>query len=474
MTPTYLSAPGPDAELVEGFERIRIELDVPQRFGAAAIGEADRAAALHDHPTVDATHIDFVTIDPEGSMDLDQAVFIERRSNGYRVHYAIADVPGFVVAGGALDAEVRMRALTLYSPDRKVPLHPPVLSEDFASLLPDTLRPALVWRIDLDEQAALVDAEVTRCLIRSRAKLSYVGVQKSLDDGSADAPLQLLREVGELLQAQERQRGGVSLPGMEQEVVSDSQGYRLEMRTPLPVEGWNAQISLLTGRAAARIMLQAGVGILRTMPAPSAEDIDRVKAVARALHIEWSPDESYAEVISRMDPRIPAQAALLNACPVLLRGAGYTPFHGELPALTTHSAVADSYAHVTAPLRRLVDRWGLQICLSVSAGSQVPDWVLDSVDSIPEHMTTGRRRARALERANVDLVEAFVLRDSVGETFEAVVLDSGKGRSLIQLEEPAVIAHADGELELGRRVQVRLVRVDLDERLVQFVPADQG
>ena len=473
MTSAYLSAPGPREELLEGFQRIRDELDVPRHFGPAALTDAREAATDYEHATFDATDLEFVTIDPESSMDLDQAVVIHRRPGGYRVHYAIADVPGFVDAGGPLDDETRLRALTMYSPDRKAPLHPAVLSEDAASLLAGQVRPALVWVMDLDADGDLADARVQRCVIRSRAKLSYVGVQDALDADAADENLSLLREVGLLLQDQERERGGVSLPGLEQEVVSHNGDYRLEMRSPLPVEGWNAQISLLTGRAAAAMMLQAGIGVLRTMPPPTPADIDRVRSVARALHVEWGPEETYADVISRLDPHIPAQAALLNACPVLLRGASYTAFNGELPAERSHSAVAAPYAHVTAPLRRLVDRWGLQICLSVSDGAGVPDWVEQSLPDVPEYMADGTRKARALERANVDLVEAFVMRDRVGQEFEAVVLDSREQWSLIQLEKPAVIARAPAGLPLGERVTVRVASVDVDERRVEFVLADQ-
>lgn len=88
-------------------------------------------------------------------------------------------------------------------------------------------------------------------------------------------------------------------------------------------------------------------------------------------------------------------------------------------------------------------------------------------------MDAGGRRARALERANLDLVEAFVLRDRVGEQFEAVVLDNRKGSSLLQLQDPAVIARAEGEMPLGTRVLVRLTQADVDRREVRFVLTDQ-
>ena len=474
MVATYLTARTRAAELLAGFERIRNELDVPEGFGPAAQQEA-QSAALAAHPSeVDATALPLVTIDPEGAMDLDQAVFIQRRGAGYRVYYAIADVPGFVTAGSDLDAEVRRRVVTLYSPDRKVPLHPTVLSEDAASLLPGSDRPALVWQLDLDAEGALEGSIVQRATVRSRAKLSYGQVQTEFEADRADDSLLLLREVGRLLQEQERARGGVSLPRAEQEVINDGGSFRLELRQPLPVEDWNAQISLLTGRAAAAMMLDGGIGILRTMPAPSAADIGRVRAVARSLAIEWPAGSTYSQVIAGMDPTVPAQAAFLNACVILLRGAGYTAFQAAAPEVTTHSAVAAPYAHVTAPLRRLVDRWGLQICLSLCEGSEVPGWVRISLDSVPQLMADGGRRARALERANVDLVEAFVLQGRLGERFEAVVLEAQDASSLIQLTQPPVIARVRERLPLGERVVVELTQVDIPQRSVQFAPIDQA
>ena len=114
------------------------------------LAEAERRAAEPPLPELDATDVPLVTLDPPGSRDLDQAVHLAARGDGYRVSYAIADVGAFVRPGSAIDAEARRRGQTLYSPDRRTPLHPPVLSEGAASLLPDELGPAVLWTIDLD------------------------------------------------------------------------------------------------------------------------------------------------------------------------------------------------------------------------------------------------------------------------------------------------------------------------------------
>ena len=102
-------------------------------------------------PESDRRDLEFVTIDPAGSLDLDQALHLERHHHGYLVHYAIADVPGFVRPAGAVDREARERGQTLYAADGRVPLHPAVLSEDRASLLPGVDRSAFVWTFELDD-----------------------------------------------------------------------------------------------------------------------------------------------------------------------------------------------------------------------------------------------------------------------------------------------------------------------------------
>ena len=184
------------------------------------------------------------------------------------MHYAIADVAAFVSPGDAVDAEAHRRGETLYGADSKVPLHPPVLSEGAASLLPDQVRPALLWTVRLDATGERTDVRVERALVRSREQLDYETVQAAIDAGTAAEPLQLLKEVGELRLRLEAARGGVALPLPEQEVEIDGDDWRLEFRSLVPAEEWNAQISLLTGIAAASLMVGARVGLLRTLPPP--------------------------------------------------------------------------------------------------------------------------------------------------------------------------------------------------------------
>jgi exoribonuclease R len=457
------------------FARVRVDLGVPVDFPADVVAEAGGVKPAP--PSRDETALPFVTIDPPGSMDLDQALHIERLAGGFRVLYAIADVAAFVRPGGAIDGECHRRGETLYSPDIRTPLHPTSLSEGAASLLPGEVRPALLWRVDVDADGNPTSFEVGRALVKSVARLDYPSVQKALDAGTADEVIGLLRDVGRLREAREVDRGGVSLQTPEQQVEELPDGtWTVAYRTPEPVEGWNAQISLLTGMCAARIMLDGGVGIVRTLPPPDDVTVESIRRSAVALGVDWPTGVRYADVIRGLDPANPAHSAVLRLATRLLRGAAYTvvdaPVKGEVPPALMHSAVAAPYAHVTAPLRRLVDRYAGECCVALCAGEAVPDWARAGLAALPEEMRDADHRAHELDRAMVDVVEAALLQHRIGETFDAAVVEAHGDVGEVQLRDPAVRAKCTGgPLPLGTDVTVRLVTADPAKREVTFALA---
>ena len=180
-----INAPS-DPTLMQGLADIRAQMHLPDAFPPDVESAAQDAAASVRLPDLDRTDIPLLTIDPPGSMDLDQAMHLERNGDGYRVHYAIADVASFVAPGGAIDLEANRRGETLYGIGHTIPLHPRILSEGAASLLPDQLRPALLWTIDLDADGAKIRAEVQRARVKSRQRCDYDGVQADIDAGKAD------------------------------------------------------------------------------------------------------------------------------------------------------------------------------------------------------------------------------------------------------------------------------------------------
>ncbi len=474
MGTRVLQATGVGAQdLRQGIAAIQQEQGLSEEFPAEVHEAAEAAVRSPRLPERDLTDLDFVTIDPPGALDLDQALHLEAVGDGYVVHYAIADVMAFLEPGDPVDEEAHRRGESLYAPDSKIPLHPKVLSEAAASLLPDQVRPAFVWTIRLDATGEVREATVERAQVRSRQQLDYAGVQREIERAPEGSTLAVLKSVGELRIAKESERGGISLPMPAQEVDVVDGRWRLEYREMLPVESWNAQISLLTGFAAASIMIEGKVGILRTLPPAPEHAVKRLRRTARALGIEWPQDQAHPEFIRSLDPANPAEAAMVVACTTLLRGAGYAAFDGQLPDQLEHTALASPYAHVTAPLRRLVDRYGLEACAALCAGEAVPPWACDRLPDLPDVMRDSGRKANAYENAVLNLVEAETLQPMVGAKFGAVVTEvdhDDERKGTVMVREPAVEAavSSDSPLPVGEDVTVTLAEADPTTRQVRF------
>jgi exoribonuclease R len=468
--------PPDGGEIAAALAELRDSLEVSLDFPDEVLADAESSTAAPRLPDADETGVPFVTIDPPESRDLDQALHLERKGDGYLVRYAIADVAAFVTPGGPMDVEAHSRGETLYAPDGNARLYPPQLSEGAGSLLPGDVRPAIVWTMEVDSGGEGIEVEVRRALVRSREKLDYAGVQRLLDGGTASESLQLLREVGLLRQAREERQDGIDLHIPEQEVDKGREGWELSYRAPLPVEGWNAQISLMAGQAAAELMLEAGVGILRTLPRADPEAVARLRRTAHALGIDWPDDVSYADVIRTLDPNLPTHAAFLVESTVLLRGSGYAVIESEAPSQAKHAGIGAPYSHTTAPLRRLVDRYVGEVCRAISAAADVPEWVLAALPALPETMEQSNRRAQQYEAGVISTVEAAVLQRSVGQVFDAVVVevDEHDGGGVVQLLDPAVTARCEGDLPLGERVRVRLTLADVAKRQVRFELTPEG
>ena len=462
------------AGLAAGFDRIRVELQIPDAFPAAVAAEADGAADRESEGRADRREVPLLTIDPEGSRDLDQALAISPLGEGHRVHYAIADVGALLAPGGGVDAEARARGVTVYMPDRRAPLHPEVLGEGVASLLPGLDRPALLWTIDLDAQGDPVAVHLERATVRSRAALSYAEAQSAIEAGGGDPSLGLLREVGLRRLRCEAERGGVSLTVPVQEVVRESDGYGLRYERPLAVEDWNAQISLLTGIAAATIMAREGLGLFRVLAPAEPRDLEALRHSAHALGVAWPAGMAYGDVVRRLDARRPGDLAFAVRATRLFHGAGYAVWRrGDATAEPpVHAAIASLYAHVTAPLRRLADRFANEIVLAQCGGVAPPRWVLEGLDAMPGIMAQTGSRERRAERAAVDHVECALLEGRIGERFAAVVVDVRDDRATVQIADPAVVAPLDDDdAEPGESITVQLAEAEAETRRIRFVRA---
>jgi exoribonuclease R len=447
--------------LDEGLAAIRTQFQLPGGLPSDATAAAEAAAhkPLADH--VDRSEIPFVTLDPASSTDLDQAFAIEQSGNDLVLRYAIADVAWFVADGDPVDAEAWRRGETIYMPDERISLYPSILSEGAASLLPDASKPAIVFivRIASDGGCSFDGAE--RAIVRSRAKLGYATVRpEDLPDG--------FTELSNRIEAAELARGASRVDPPQQQVVELVDGtFSLEFRPVSAAEQANASLSLAANLAIADLMYRHGTGLFRVMPEPDDQAIRRLRHSARALGVDWPKDMSLDDRQRRLDPNDPKDAALMLAIRRSGTHASYAPFHqGERP---WHSAMRATYAHATAPLRRLADRFVCEAALALASGKEISPQVASAFQRLPDVMNKADAKAGQVDAAVLELAEAVVLSGCVGETFDGTVTDIGDRGARVQICKPAVLTRvAVNGLEVGEAIKVRLDEVDPALRLTRF------
>ena len=461
--PSSVSTP-PTGGARPAFVAVRHDLQVPDTFPPEVLAEAEAAAKAPRLPDLDLTAIAFATLDPPGSTDLDQAYAIERRDAGYRVRYAIADVAAFVRPGEPVDLEAHRRVETLYAPDGRVPLHPPVLSEGAASLLPGSAA-----------AGAGLDPRPRRARRAGRhRRTAGRGTQPraaGLPDGAGPARRRAPRPSASSCCARsgccgselERARGGMSLNTPEQEVVPRRRGWALRFR---------AACRSRTGTRRSRCSpawprpahARGHVGVLRTMPPADPRDVDAAAPGGARPRPRLAARSRLRELLRDARPdRGPATPRSSPRRPRLFRGAAYTAFDGAPPdGASTRRSLRRTR---TAPRRCGGSSTGTsaRCALALCAGVAVPGWARTALPALPEEMAEGIRRGNQLDRADIDLVEAAVLAPAVGQVF------AGRGRrprpparrwrpssSL----DPAVLARCEARkaVPLGEPIRVRLRR----------------
>jgi exoribonuclease R len=453
----------PQQLLATGLSAIRSQFQVPASFPPQVLAAAELAAQRAPNEHADWTERAFVTLDPATSTDLDQAFAIEAAGADLLLHYAIADVAWFVSDGDALDVEAWQRGTTSYLPDGKAGLYPPVLAEGAASLLNTGPRPAVVFTVRVAPDGAVKLDAATRAIIRSRAKLAYNTVR---DD---QLPLQFMELAGRIQGAEDR-RGAARVDPPEQEVERGPDGqFTLSLRPQLVSEQRNAAMSLATNLAIADALFAAQTGLFRVMAPPDERAVSRLRHTARAFGLDWPDAMPLDQYEKRLDPADPRQAAFMLAVRRAGTGASYEPYEpGKTP---WHAAMAATYAHGTAPLRRLADRYVVRAALAVANGQPLPLAVTEAFQRLPKAMAKADARENQIARAVIDLAEAAFLSGREGEIFDAVVTDIGESGARIQLcSAPVVTRAAVLGIQPGTRIKVKLLSADTDRRTLLFEP----
>ena len=462
--------------LADGFSDIADQFQLPGPFTEELLAETDRAINISDtngqpnwrEGRRDATDLPLVTLDPATSTDLDQAFALAVDGNSIVLHYALADVGAFVASGSAIEQEAWHRGVTIYGLSEKIPLYPKQISQGAASLLPTGDRPAILVTISIRPDGTTDLRSIEQVICASRSKLAYDTVDLNA--------IPYLNTFAERMWDNEIARGAIRVEFPQQEVVSDSQapgGVRLELRAKNNAESVNSTLSLAVNLAIGNLFLQNGIGIFRVMDEPSPRSIEQLRRAAHALNIDWHKDETLRDLQRRMDPmNATHQRFLLDA----RRGGGKATYAVFDPTRKPwHSAMAATYTHATAPMRRLADRYVLDLAECLANQQKPTTEFLAKLNQLPDVMLRYETRANNVDRAVIDLLEAVALQNRIGEILLAEVIDAGS--SIVQTEDAAIRARVQGlpkQIAEGQKIRVRIEAADPVHRRVTFSFIDKA
>ncbi len=471
------------ALLLNQFRRIRAANKVPEADDLGSEFEPI-AAQLTMNTEVsrrDATDLPMVTLDPASSTDLDQAFYVTHEVNGDNkdmvLFYAIADIGAFVARGSAIEAQAWKQGNTVYCPDGSVPLYPRSLSSKRASLLPDGPRPAILLTVVVNPLGIARLRNVERAMVKSQAKLAYETVEEQ--QLSVDM-LELARRIA----TAELARGAARVDRPEQQIHPDSStpdGLTIVFAPHLASEKYNAALSLATNLAVGHYFFEANIGLFRVMDDPNEHELKMLRSQAKALCIRWSADETLQNIVSRLSSTDQRDLAFAMAIRKTTGGARYMAWPFVLQDQITqtrnaqqknrpwHSAIADTYAHATAPMRRLADRYVLDLLVAHFSNDQKQiDELQQTLIRLPSIMEQAERTAAKVDRESLEAIESSLLKPLIGQLLTATIIDISHDGLQVQIEKPAVIwrvglkqaVDSKPPYDFGDSVNVRVVAVD--------------
>ena len=450
-----------------------------------------------------------VTIDPETARDHDDAVAIERAPNGHwRLAVHIADVSHYVRPGTALDQEAYLRGTSVYFPDRVVPMLPHALSSNVCSLLEGKDRLTQSAVLELDAKGHVRKAEFHDGVIRSAARLTYQQVQ-AIVDGDADerrrhAPLvgmlQDMDALAKLMRKRRYERGSLDFDLPEPKLVLGASGQ---------MTGIVATERLDSMRLVEEFMLAANEAVAAKLSKAGMPALFRI-------HEQPDPErvEEFAELVASFGYRVPANLEAIRpqdfqlvlrqiegkpeeklVSYLLLRTMKLARYHEE--NLGHFGLATEMYAHFTSPIRRYPDLVVHRALRTLRQGQAEGRLQLPAdLSEMGRHLSEMERRATEAERELVEWKKVRFMTDKLGEVYQGYVTGVQAFGLFVELEEIYVQglvhvssmtddyyrfderAHAlKGEnrrqaYRLGDKVEVQVVRVDLERRTIDFALVD--
>ncbi len=426
------------------------------------------------------------SIDNDDSLDLDQLTVAESLPDGKaRVRVAIADVDALVKQAGAIDAHAAHNTTSVYTAAQIFPMLPEKLSTGLTSLNLEQDRLAVVFDMTVAEDGSVEDSEVFRALVSSKAKLAYNSVAAWLD-GTGQEPagiaavaglaenLRLQDRVAKALQHNRHARGALSLETIEAKpIFEDDLVAGIEFEERNRAKGIIEDFMIAANGVAARFLEAAGSpSVRRVVRTPKRWDRIAEIAAEFGVRLPGAPDPVALEgFLTKARAKDPLRFPDLSLTVIKLMGPG--EYVAEVPGERTEGhfglAVKD-YGHSTAPNRRFSDLMTQRLLKAVLAGRPSP-YSPDELSELAFHCTEQEDAANKVERQVGKSAAALFLRSRVGQQFDGMVTGAAaKGTWVRLLQVPVegrVVAGFKG-LDVGHRVRVQLVGVDVDRGYIDF------
>jgi len=474
------------------------KFELPHQFSKRALAAAhalpDEVRSEDLHGRKDLRELHFVTIDGETARDFDDAVFCRREGKGFRLWVAIADVSHYVRHGDALDVEARERGTSVYFPRRVIPMLPEKLSNGLCSLNPQADRLAMACEMEITPTGEVSGYKFYPAVIRSHARLTYTEAWERLSSKTAKEHLAILYDVFKVLLGQRERRGAIDFETVETRMVFDARD-KIEKIVPEPRNDAHRLIEecmLAANVCAGNFVAEHAHPVLyRVHDVPSAEKVSALRAFLAELGLQLPGGEiprpaDYAQLLQRIRKR-PDFALLQTILLRSLKQAVYSPNNAG------HFGLAfDAYVHFTSPIRRYPDLLVHRAIKAILARKRYDgvDW-----EALGRHCSETERRADDASRDVENWLKCYYMRDHVGGTFSGtitgvapfglfVTLDdyfvdglvhiSELGRDYFQYDDARHMLLGDRtgmRYRLADRMTVKLVRVDIEQRKMDLVPA---
>jgi ribonuclease R len=505
--------------------------DLPFEFPKPALKEAKAMPeAVEPHEAagrVDLRDLSLVTIDGETAKDFDDAVYCEKNGRGWRLVVAIADVSHYVRPGMALDHEAYERGNSVYFPRRVIPMLPEKISNGLCSLNPEVDRLAMVCDMSISATGAIKDYKFYEAVFRSKARLTYTqvwdwlsgevgaaaktgavaGLWNRLTGKGAGADekrkaallphLKNLYALFQILLKARAKRGAIDFETIETQMLFDEQG---KIEKIIPVVRNDAHRLIEECMLAANVCASEFLAehkqpcLYRIHEGPTPEKLDALRQFLKEFGLELPGGEEphakdYAKLIEKIKVR-PDAALLQTVALRSLRQAMYSPDN------VGHFGLAyEAYTHFTSPIRRYPD---LLVHRAIKAALRKEKYAPGDWSNIGLHCSATERRADEATRDVDNWLKCYFMREHIGEIYHGtissvvpfgvfVALDEVFIEGLVHVSELGpdyfehdVVRHemrgqrTGARYRLGQRLQVKVVRADLDTGKVDFVLVDSA